>query len=209
MSIDIASIMGKVRAYSQTPAGKAKMKEAVERMRREGRTRTAAGSRLMSPAEMESAALRLADAIRKAAQSYDLPASVMNNVNSLAATKPYQTEDGGWRVDLYFTDDLSRESLYPEEYEGGVANIIALFNNGYLANDFVYGWWDGHKPTGEESKIRSGTVENSAFVRSRLARPGLQFMQKAVEDFNATVGKATGARAVLAPIYEEVPSYTG
>ena len=40
--------------------------------------------------------------------------------------------------------------------------IIALFNNGYKASDYVYGNWHGNR------------------IKSTISRPGLQFMQAAV-----------------------------
>ena len=106
----------------------------------------------------------------------------MNHFDSL----DYAIEDSGsgdYECYIYFTDDLSRNSLETDDSQGeGINNIVALFNNGYVASAPKYGWWNGHSPTGE-SVYRSGQNNNSAYVRSTQARPSLHFMQAAIEDF--------------------------
>lgn len=204
-SINSSSIMNKVKAYSRSVKGKLRMKEKINEYISDGVARTGGGGRVLTPGEMEKAAVKLASCIRAAALSYDLPASVMKNINSLSATKPYQMSDGAWRVDLFFTDDLSRESLYSEQYDG-IVNIIALFNNGYLASDTVYGFWDHHNYTGEWNVLRALPGSNFAYVRSKIGRPALQFMQEAVRSFNISVGASLGAKVILDDIYEEIPT---
>lgn len=78
---------------------------------------------------------------------------------------------------------MYRPSLNPAKY-GGVDNIVALFNNGYKASDYVYGNWHGNR------------------VRSTISRPGLNFMQEAVSDFNGGYGAANDIVAKLSGEYE-------
>jgi hypothetical protein len=197
--------MNKIEAYSRSVKGKLRMKEKVDEYISDGVTQTGGGGKILTPDEMEKAAATLASCIRATAMSYDLPASVMKNINSISATKPYQTANGEWRVDLFFTDDLSRESLYSEQYDG-IVNIIALFNNGYLARDTVYGFWDNHEYTGEWNVLRVLPGANFAYIRSKIGRPALQFIQEAVRSFNISIGNSLGAKVILDDIYEEIPT---
>ncbi len=206
--INIDSIMKKVDEWPRTPEGKRRMKECIDKYVAKGVNKTKGGSYVLTPQEMEEAAVKLANSIRMAAASYDLPESVMKDIKSLTATKPYQLSDGSWRIDLFFTNDLGRESLYDKKYDG-VVNIIALFNNGYLASNTVYGVWKSHmKGILKTSENRKEDLYNreTGLTRSRIARPALLFMQEAVNDFNNTVGKSIGATAVLDDIYEEIPT---
>lgn len=203
--MNLSSIMGKVNTYARSSAGQARIKKTIEDYRAAGVSKTAGGSTLLSPAVMERTAAQLANYICQAAASCDLPASVSKNINSIACTKAYRQPDGSYRVDLYFTDDLSRDSLYSDGYDG-VTNIIALFNNGYLASDNVYGFWDNHTYTGEWNTLRTNPGDGFAYVRSKISRPALQFMQQAVNDFNSTIGASVGATALLADIYKETPT---
>ena len=90
--------------------------------------------------------------------------------------------------------------IYDLGYEG-VDNIVALFNNGYHAKNFVYGWWDGHKATGD-GVLRSGVDTDFAYVRSKKEREALRFIQQAVMDFNASYGAEYGVTAVEGIIYQ-------
>lgn len=205
MAINMTSIFGKVKEYAKSEEGERRMREVVNGYVDSGTGTTGTGAKLVSAAEMKNAARELVAHIKATAASYGLPESVMTDINSLSATDPYMTPDGAYRVDLYFTRDLSRPSLYEEQYDG-VQNIIALFNNGYLASDTVYGFWDGHEYTGEWNTLRALPGSNFAYVRSKIYREALQFMQTAVMDFNSTTGRTLGATALLADIYEEVPT---
>lgn len=174
---------------------------------RQGVGRTNGGTKLVTKETVLELAVKLRKLIIKHAEIANVPASVMDNIRSLVCTAPYKDSTGSSLViDLYFTDNLHRDSLYEDGYPDGISNIIALFNNGYLASDFVYGWWDGHRSTGDESGYRSFHVDNSAFVRSKIALPGLQFLQDAVEEFNTTVGSDYMVTVKLDDIYNETPT---
>ena len=181
------------------------MKTRIDGYISSGVNKTGAGDDVVSLKAMESAARILANSIIMSAESHDLPESVMKNIRSIACTKPYPVSNGVYRVDLYFTDDLSRESLYSEQYDG-VVNIIALFNNGYLASDTVYGFWDHHDYTGEWNTLRTLPGDDFAYVRSKIGRPALQFMQNAVNDFNTKYNGKYNAVATLDDIYQEIPT---
>ena len=102
---------------------------------------------------------------------------------------------------VYFEDDLHRDSLDNELGYDGIKNIVALFNNGYHAKNYVYGWWDGHRATGD-GVLRSGYDNDFAWVRSKKEREPLRFIQQAVADFNASYGAEYGVTAIAGTAYE-------
>lgn len=199
VTINMSSIMRKVSAHSRTDKGKAEMRERIQKYRADGVGKTGGGGKVVTEADMWTAATKMIDVLRSTAQSYGLPASVMRHFDSLACSRIYEMPDGSSIIYIYFEDDLHRDSLYPEGYDG-VQNIIALLNNGYHAKDYVYGRWAGHSPAGG-SKLDGGSADASAYIRSRKDREGLRFIQQAVKDFNGNYGADFNVTAVAGDSY--------
>ena len=175
--VNMTAVRKKIKAYAACTGGKMKMKEAVQKKMKEG-GRTSCGSEIPSYAKMAELAEELIRVIRNAAASYDLPESVMAHFNSLQYVVT-ELGDFNYECSIYFTDNLSRESLLDGE---GINNIVALFNNGYVASSYAYGWWNGHKATGTAETMYRST-DSDAFIRSMIGRPSLHFMQAAINDF--------------------------
>lgn len=113
-----------------------------------------------------------------------------------------QTEEG-FEIPLYFEGDLHRDSLDNDLGYEGINNIVALFNNGYHAQNYVYGWWDNHSPSGAAIG-HSLYNDNYAWVRSKKERDALKFIQQAISDFNGNYGSEYNITAVIAAdIYEQ------
>lgn len=187
-TVNIDSIMQKVMAFSNSPSGQKLIKERVRQYQESGTKKTAAGSRIITEKDLYDAANKMIEILTSTAQSYALPESVMRHFGSLQMSKAVPSPGGGSMVAVYFGDDLHRDSLVPESYDG-VRNIVALLNNGYHARDYVYGWWDGHSPTGASAgDLRNAGADGSAYIRSRKDREGLGFIQQAVADFNRVYG---------------------
>lgn len=199
-SINMASIMNKVGAYSRSVNGKLRMQECIQNYTKEGRQKTEAGGRIISDADMLIAANKMIEFLRGAAMACGLPASVMRHFDSLEASGIEKMPDGSSVVYVRFGGDLHRESLYPEGYDG-VNNIVALLNNGYHARDYVYGSWDGHSPTGESIMDLTRTTDFSAYIRSRKDREGLGFIQQAIQNFNSAYGSEYNVTAVAGDDY--------
>lgn len=87
----------------------------------------------------------------------------------------YWGDREGYRVDVfYMQDDVERSSLYPEGGYDKVYDIIALLNQGYTADNYVYGEWK-----------RTSTVYGPhASIRSLKQRDGYFYIQSAVRQFN-------------------------
>lgn len=181
--VNLTSIFNKVKEYSKTPVGKQKMRQAITTKTKGGVGTTGCGDEILTTTKMAELAKELISTIKTTAASYDLANSVMAHFDSLT----YMIQDmgnGNYECYIYFTDDLSRESLETDESQGdGINNIVALFNNGYVASAPKYGWWSGHSPKGESIGRSLTGTENYAYVKGVQARPSLRFMQRAIEDF--------------------------
>lgn len=199
-SINLNSIVKKVNAYSRSVRGKLKAKECLEKYRTDGVRRTAAGGNVITEAEMWEAASKLIEVLRSTAQSYSLPASVMKHFDSLTCSAIHTMPDGTSVIYIYFGDDLHRDSLYSDGYDG-IGNIVALLNNGYHAKSYVYGHWDNHAPRGE-SVLDGRSTDTFAFIRSRKDREGLNFIGQAIKDFNSNYGADYNATSVAGSDYK-------
>lgn len=174
--------MNKVNKYANSKEGKSKVKTIIDDYVFKGVNKTDEGSEILTKAKMTDLTIELIDIIKRSAKSCDLPDSVMAHFDSLDYIVQ-DLDDNKFEFCIYFKEDLSRESLETSYNQGeGINNIIALFNNGYVASAPKYGWWNGHAPSGE-SVYRSGVGDTSAYIQGMQARPSLLFMQRAVSDF--------------------------
>lgn len=200
MNINLNSIMGKVHAYSRTDEGKRRMKDYIDQCVADEREKTYGGSDIITTDVMRRAAYKLIDCLQAEANSIPLPASVRAHFASLDCTDPAKMSDGHYEIAIYFEDDLHRDSLVPEDYDG-VPNIVALLNNGYHAKDYVYGFWDRHRPTTTNNILRSGPMSDFAYVRSMKEREGLHFINQVISDFNGNYGSLYNATAIAGEDY--------
>lgn len=201
MNINIDSIMSKVSAYAQSSAGKEKMNKRIQQYVSSGVKQTVAGDKILTEDKMWEAVSKFLYVMRVTAAEYGLPESVMEHINGLESAGQIRKTPDGYEIALYFEGDLHRDSLDNDLGYEGVDNIVALFNNGYHARNYVYGWWDGHKATGD-GVLRSGVGTDFAWVRSKKEREPLHFIQQAVHDFNANYGADYGVTAIAGTAYE-------
>lgn len=188
--INMDSILDKVYAWERSDKGQKKIQGTVNKYVRNNVSRTKAGSRVVTQRDMLDAARKLVQTIKDTAHGCDLPTSVLAHFDSLSIGKLQRQADDSYTIEINFTDDLTRESLQPEKY-GGVRNIIAIFNNGYPADrsrsdaiSHVAGYWHGKETVALEF------------------RPGLYFLQDAVNDFNMNYGMPLGMYAELGAVYD-------
>lgn len=193
--------MSKVSAYAQSSAGKEKMNKRIQQYVSSGVKQTAAGDKILTEDKMWEAVSKFLYVMRVTAAEYGLPESVMEHINGLESAGQIRKTPDGYEIALYFEGDLHRDSLDNDLGYEGVDNIVALFNNGYHARNYVYGWWEGHKATGD-GVLRSGVGTDFAWVRSKKEREPLHFIQQAVHDFNANYGADYGVTAVAGTAYE-------
>lgn len=176
------SIESKIAAFMESSEGQKRIKETLKNYRKSGVKRTHGGSRIVTKDDAIMLAGKLADMIVAHASSCGVPGNVLSEMKMTMSLPAGNATDDDYSVDLSFTGNLHRDSLYNEVYDG-VNNIVALFNNGYVARDYVYGFWDKHEYTGEYNTLRALPGSGFAYVRSKIGRPTLNFMQSAIEEF--------------------------
>lgn len=199
--MNLASLQRKLDAWEKSPEGQKRIKDTVDRYRKEGRKFTNAGSPVDGKAGLIEAADKMISCLRAAAADAGLPESVRAHFDSLNYTNPVEVGEGRYMVSVYFSDDLHRDSLENDLGYEGIDNIIALFNNGVHAENFVYGWWDNHSPSGEAFG-RSMPEDDFAWVRSKKDREGLHFIQQAVSDFSGNYGSIYNVTATAGSDYK-------
>ena len=196
------SIGSKLSAWCKSPQGQARIQKKLEEYVRDGVQKTAAGDTVMSEVRMNQIAAKFIEVLQMTARSYALPESVMEHIDGMHSGTVIQTKDG-FEIPLFFYGALHRDSLENEMDYGGISNIVALFNNGYHASNYVYGWWNGHSATGA-SVAYSMYNDGFAWVRSKKERDALKFIQQAISDFNGNYGSEFNITAIVAAdIYEQ------
>lgn len=103
--------------------------------------------------------------------------TAVSALEKLEHGSPRKIGKNKYQIEVWFSDDLYRESLAPDEYDG-IDNIAALLNKGYTANQPVYGVWMGH----------SGSFN----IASLPQRSGAQFIQSAIRNYMANYATEYG-----------------
>ena len=195
------SLQSKLTAYFNSPAAKKKIDAKIQEYHSSGAARTASGVSIAPEDRMMRASAKFMELLHKNALACDLPASVIKHIEDMASASPVHTKDG-FELPIWFGGDLHRDSLENDSTSyDGIDNIVALFNNGYNASDYVYGWWDNHSPTGSALGHSLMGNEDFAWVRSKKDREPLHFIQQTIADFNGNYGADYDVTAVAADIY--------
>lgn len=170
MSLNMDSILSKAKAAIQ-PGGQAydRYQTTVKKIKL-GTIKLQSGAIVHTP---EEAAAKFMEVLRHSIESSGISANAQNAISDLSYTSPTEMSDGTYFINVYFSGDLSRPSLYPEKY-GGLNDLAEMLNDGMHAKDYVYGTWHGER------------------IRSKTVFPGTGFMNQAVEDFKRNYGTEYG-----------------
>lgn len=182
-SIDWSRILGKAEKLMESPSIRKKRDEIVKGILL-GKITIGFGGSSPSLKTAEDAADKFIQVLHFEINSHigedyadggisEIAKEVMEEVQY---SKPYCVGDKCY-IDIYFTNELSRKSLCPEEYDG-IDNIVALLNSGYEAYGHVYGVWVNHR--GQKSTDMAGNPKKIASLKSR---GGAHFMEQAIIDF--------------------------
>lgn len=153
VSINTNAIREKIAAFAKSEHGKSK---------------ALAASQTEALIRANEAGEHLAQCVRSAIMSSGLNSGAINAIGDVTITNAFPIGNGRFHVGLY-VGDVFRPSLQPDIY-GGVDNMAALLNNGYTANNVVYGYWHGNR------------------IVSLPVREGAHFMQHGVENFKNKYG---------------------
>lgn len=183
-------ILSKLKTWSKSSTGKQRIQGHIDDVRSGKIGQGGSGDKIITFKDMEQAAQQMIRILQNMASIHKLPASVLDHFNSLAYSSPIRMPNGMCRTDIYFKDDLSRMSLLAihgrqkgQRTGMGIENIVSLFDTGYLAQDTVFGIWDGHEALGPIESLRG--------------RPGKRFMRKAIEAFNLECGEKYAVEAMI------------
>lgn len=110
-------------------------KEILAHVRGQG---SGSGSSTHSP---EEAAERFIELLHMEMLSSDLTAHAREAIYDLAYTPPQELPDGSYKFRVYFTGDMHRNSLDPDQFKDGISNIAELLNNGTSMSGTVHGVW--------------------------------------------------------------------
>ena len=114
--------------------------------------------------------------------------TAVSALEKLEHGSPRKIGKNKYQIEVWFSGNLHRDSLVPDEYDG-IDNIAALLNKGYTANQPVYGVWMGH----------SGNFN----IASLPQRSGAQFIQNAVRNYMANYANEYGVLDIkIDDIYE-------
>ena len=106
-----------------------------------------------------------------------LGATAIAALTPMTHSSPYQIGENRYQIDIWFTEDLSRDSLAPDYFDG-VKNLAALLNNGYNAKNTIYGVWLGH----------NGNMS----IPSLTHREGVHFIENAIRDYEGNYAAEYG-----------------
>jgi len=101
-----------------------------------------------------------------------LGATAVSALTKLQHGAPIKIGKNRYEIEVWFSDNLSRDSLALDFYDG-IDNIAALLNKGYSAANTVYGIWSGHGHGG------------SFNIPSLREREGLHFIESAIRNYMA------------------------
>lgn len=185
-TINMNSILAKAKKATATASFQKKLDGKVDAMLMEGSVMSGGRSATIYGTSM--AAAKFIEVLQNEIQSHavssggggfsagGLGATAIDALIKLEHGEPVKVGRNRYQIGVWFTDDLSRESLAPGKYEG-VENIAALLNSGYTAGHRVYGIWKGH---GDERRA------------SLVERDGAHFIENAIRDYMANYASEYG-----------------
>lgn len=169
--IDMQSILKKAQAVMNTNAKQKEVSQLVDKIMLGSFTLSTSKTGMIHTPE--EAADKFISVLRQEILSHagtnaangDLGATAIEALSDLNFTAPKNIGGNRYQIEIYFENDLGRESLAPSSYPDGIQNIAALLNTGYSAGHVVRGVWHG---------------EDALSLRQRS---GTHFIDNAIRDF--------------------------
>lgn len=93
-----------------------------------------------------------------------LGATAISALLDLEKSTPYKDGENTYSIRVSFANELHRDSMYPKGYPDGVDDIAALLNDGYSADNRVYGVWHGIKHPSLRSRDGAGFIDNAVRI---------------------------------------------
>lgn len=181
-NVDMASIMDKVKKYTESDDFKKRIAAKTDDIMLHGGGSSGSGSSLTITGA-SGAAGKFIEVLQEEIRSLEatsgfadgkLGSTAVSALEKLEHGTPVKVGENQYQIDVWFSNDLRRDSLAPDEFDG-INNIAALLNNGYkdhgkmMTNNPVYGVWMGH----------SGSFNIPALRQ----RSGAYFIQNAIRNY--------------------------
>lgn len=160
-SINMDSILSKANTYLGSSSGMEKRNVCAQKALL-GSISLKSGSVKHTP---EEAASKFIEVLKDSIDTSGLSPNAISAISSIDYGDVTIHGNVG-TVKIYFVGDMSRPSLAPNSYPGGISDIVALFNNGVdHTMRAVHGTWHGKE------------------TWSRTVIPGTHFIEQAVNTF--------------------------
>lgn len=183
--INISSILEKAAKATKTASFKKSIDQVVDRIMTEGSaTNIGSGGNVVTISGVSMAASKFIEVLQNEIQSHagsdfgsgELGPTAIDALVRLDHGEPTKIGRNKYQIAVWFSEDLSRESLCPNQYDG-IDNIAALLNSGYSARHRVYGVWSNH---------------GSDRQPSLADRAGTQFIENAIREYMANYASEYG-----------------
>lgn len=195
MSINWSSIERKAKQYLQTPEGKRKIQQYTDSI---VLGKASSGSSVKHFKPPEDAAKKFIEILQRTISNLlstdggysegKLGTTAVNALTKLAHSAVTKIGENTYTIEVNFTEDLSRQSLVPSEYDD-IRNIAALLNHGYSAGHTVVGIWRGQ---GDEP------------IHSLAQRSGAYFIEEAKRIFMQEYAPKYGVIDIkVSDVYED------
>lgn len=179
--INTQSILAKAKACMTSDGWQKKIEQKVDSVIAGGGYKDTINGRKVTAAGMSMAAAKFIEVLQNEINGSNIGIS---GAISLEHSSPYKVGKNKYQVEIWFSNNLHRDSLLPSKYSG-VDNIVALFNNGYSAGNTVYGIWHGKE------------------IASLKERTGIHFIDSAVRNYMGNYASEYGIIDIkVDPIYQ-------
>lgn len=168
--INMESILAKAKACTETSQFQKQVEQKTDALITSGGIASTSSGRMVTVSGMSMAAAKFIEVLKSEIDGSDI---AISNAISLEHGSPVKVGTNKYQIDVWFSNNLHRESLAPNKYDG-VENIVALFNNGYSAGNTVYGVWHGEQ------------------IASLTERTGIHFIESAVRNYMANYASEYG-----------------
>lgn len=191
--INTDAIVNKAKTYMRSPAAQKRIEQKIDSAVMTGGSVSDANGKTITMTGAREAAEKFIEVLQNEIKSLGAGSGYADGrLGGTAVASLTQLKHGGirktgknkYQIEVWFADDLHRESLVPDRYDG-VENIAALLNKGYHARNTVYGTWHGKD------------------VASLQQRDGSHFIEHAIDTFMVNYASTYGVTAIeAADIYQ-------
>lgn len=188
-NIDMKSIMEKAVKATNTSEFQKQVEAKTDEFALTGNSRGKSNTVGGMPTSPSFAAAKFIEVLRNEIRSLEatsgfadgkLGATAVEALSQLDHGSPYKVGKHKYQIPVWFENDLRRDSLCLDEYDG-IDNIAALLNSGYAAGHIVYGIWLNHSPFN---------------IPSLQHRSGAHFIENAIRDYMGNYASDYGVTSI-------------